>query len=194
MKTKQQTKKIALFGGSFNPIHNRHIQIIKEISKRKIVDEVWILPCKNHAFAKKFAPAIDRVKMIKLGIKEIKSTKICDIELKSHGKSYMINTIKKLKAKYPHKFFLVAGSDILYEIKKWHKYKELLKEVEFVILKRLGYAFKEVPGLKIYKKITSQPNNISSTDIREKVKKSKSLKKLMPLSIIEYIKKKGLYQ
>ena len=98
------------------------------------------MPCKKHAFNKNLADANDRLNMIKLAIKSIKRARICKIELKSKGKNYTIDTLKKLKSKYKHEFFLVNGSDIFYEIKKWHKYKQLLKEAEFIIFKRKGFS------------------------------------------------------
>ena len=187
-------KKIALFGGSFNPIHNQHIRIIKRLSKDKIVDEVWLLPCKKHAFNKNFAAARHRIKMIKLAIKNIKNVKINRAELNSKGTTYTINTIKKLKSRYSHRFFWVIGSDILYEIKKWNNYKELLKEIEFIVFKRKGYHLKVIRGMRIHKRFNYKENNISSTEIRKRAREGKSLKALVPLSIERYIKKEGLYK
>ncbi|MGV8151678.1 MAG: nicotinate (nicotinamide) nucleotide adenylyltransferase, partial [Candidatus Nanoarchaeia archaeon] len=145
--TNTRLKKIALFGGSFNPIHNQHINLIKKLSISNVVDEIWIIPCKKHAFAKHFAPVKDRLNMIKLGIKDIPKTKICKIELNSKITNYTINTIKKLKTRYPkNEFFWVIGSDILYEITKWNNYQELLNETQFIVFIRKGYAIKKVNG------------------------------------------------
>ena len=104
----------------------------------------------------------------------------------------MINTIKKLKASYPHKFFLIIGSDILHEIKKWHSYEELLREIEFIVFRRKNYSVIKVPALKMTL-IKVKPSNISSTKVRELAEKGKSLKKLVSSCIEDYIRKNKLY-
>jgi nicotinate-nucleotide adenylyltransferase len=186
--------KIGLFGGSFNPIQNRHISIIKQLLNKKIIDRVRIITCKKHAFNKSLLSEKHRIKMIKLAIKGIKNVKICDIELKSKTKNYTLKTIKKLKSKYGHEFFLIIGSDILHEIEKWYKYKELLKEIEFIVIKRKNYKIKKIPRLKIESLIKTNVSSISATEIRKRIKKGKSLKNLVPDYIIKYIKKKSLYK
>ena len=99
-KESKTAKKIGLFGGSFNPIHSGHLKIIRSLLKNKIVSEVWIMPCKKHAFNKNLLGDNRRVKMIKLSIKNLKNAKICHIELKSKTTNYTLNTLKKLKARY----------------------------------------------------------------------------------------------
>jgi len=187
-------KKIALFGGSFNPIHNQHIEIIKEILNKKFVKQVWIVPCKNHPFDKQLETAEHRIQMIKLATKNLKNIKINKTELHSKSKNYTINTIQKLKNKYSHEFYLLIGSDILHEIKKWHKYKELFKKIKFILFKRKSYPLKKVKGMEIYKKITEKETSISSTEIRQKIKQGKSIKNLVPKEVENYIIKNNLYK
>ncbi|MDO8622758.1 MAG: nicotinate (nicotinamide) nucleotide adenylyltransferase [archaeon] len=193
---KQKTKKIGIFGGSFNPIHNYHIKIIKNLLNYNIVDEVWILPCKKHPLNKEIINEKYRVKMIKLAIKNVKDVKICDIELKSKGKNYTIKTIKKLKRKYGVKyhFFLVIGSDILYEIKKWNEYQKLFNEIGFIVFKRKGYPTKKTKGMNIYHTMKKEFGNVSSTRIRQNIKDGKSFKRLVPIKVEKYIIKEKLYQ
>ena len=186
--------KIGIFGGSFNPMHSRHTTMIKQILDSELVNQVWVVPCKYHAFNKSLESDEDRINMIKLGIKNLKNVKLCDIELKSNGKNYTYNTIKKLKKKYKHDFYLIVGSDIPYEIHKWFKAKELFEEVKFIVLKRAGYKFKKVKGMEIVDFVREKVSGISSTEVRAKVKERKSLKNLVPKCIIDYIAKKGLYK
>lgn len=168
--------KIGLFGGSFNPIHNDHLMLMNELLEKNAIDEIWIIPCKNHVFKKKFESANHRLNMIGLGIKEkgIKKVKINKIELESKGKNYTINTIRKLKRKYSHEFFFIVGSDILEEITTWHKYKEFLREINLIVFKR-------------------QKKGISSTKVRENIKKQGSIRGLVPKLVSEYIIKNKLY-
>lgn len=185
--------KIGLFGGSFNPIHNDHIRIIKYLVGKKIIDQVWIIPCKNHVFNKDLLPVEERIKMIKLAITKIKRVKINTIELETTGKSYAINTIRKLKKIGPqHNFFFIAGSDILHEIKRWHKYEDILKEIDFIIFKRVGYDVKNIRGLNITHLIEEKPSSISSSEIREKIEGERSLKNFIPFSVYDYLVNKKI--
>ncbi|MDO8516901.1 MAG: nicotinate (nicotinamide) nucleotide adenylyltransferase [Nanoarchaeota archaeon] len=188
-------KKIAIFGGSFNPIHNSHVNIVKNLIDSKIVDEVWILPCRKHVFNKTLAKEKDRVKMIKLALENIKNVKICNIELKSKEKSYTIKTLRRIKRKFgkKYKFFIIIGSDIIYEVKKWYKYQELFNEVEFIVFKRKGYLIKKVNGMKIYHIINKKESGLSSTEIRKRAMQGKSFKALVPVKVSKYILEKKLY-
>ena len=187
--------EVGILGGSFNPIHSNHIKIIRIILNKNLADEAWLVPCKKHAFDKELASVKDRLAMIKLAIKGIKRARICCIELKCQGKNYTIDTIRKLKARHKkYKFFLVIGSDILHEIKKWHNYRQLLRETEFIVLKRDGYRIKKVEGMRIKAIIGKGDSKISSTKIREKIKDGRSIKSLVPKSVEKFIKERGLYK
>jgi len=186
--------KIGLFGGSFNPINKGHVKVISGLLDKKIVDRIWIIPCKKHAFNKSLANEKDRLKMIKLATKNFDKVEICKIELESKGKNYTIDTVRKLKKKYKHKFFFIIGSDILYEIKRWHKYKHLLKEIDFIVFKRKGYKIKKVEGFKPCYLFRDKIEKFSSTEIRKRIKESKSFKHLLPNLVYNYIKNHRLYK
>lgn len=186
--------KVGLFGGSFNPIHKEHLRIIKYILNKHIVDEVWILPCKIHAFNKSLIPAKDRIKMIKRAIKNIDNVKICYLELKSGGKSYTTDTIKELKRVYKHQFYFIIGFDILEQIAKWYKHRQLFKEIEFIAFKRKNYRFKEVKDMKISYLIDWRGKSISSTMIRERAKKGRPIKGLVHPEVEKYISKHRIYK
>lgn len=168
--------RVGLFGGSFNPIHEGHLKVIKEILNKEIADELWIVPCKNHALNKCLESSKHRLNMLKLAVKNIRKVKIKDIEIKSKGKNYTINTVKRLKKMYKqHNFILIVGSDIIAEIVKWYKYKELLGEIDMFVLKR-------------------QSGDISSTKIRNNLKNRTSIKNLVPPEVNRYINQRGLYK
>jgi len=167
--------KIGLFGGSFNPIHNSHIKVIKEILRWGAVDEVWIIPCRNHAFSKGLLDAGKRIEMIELAINGLKNVRIEKIELDSKEISYTINSVRTLKEKYPqHEFFLIIGSDIIDEIPRWHKYEELLEEIDIFVFKR-------------------SKADVSSTKIRKLLGNKNKISRLVPKVIEDYIIKNGLY-
>jgi len=185
--------KIALLGGSFNPIHNKHIEIIKQIQKTGVVDEVWILPCGKHTFGKELVHAKDRIKMIKLAIKNMDGVKICLEEIKNNS-GVTIDTIRSLKKKYPYEFYFVIGSDILREIHLWDKYEELFKEVKFIVVLRKGFPLRKIKGMKVGLVLNDKINGISSTEIRTRAKRKLDLMGLVPELVKDYIMKRGLYK
>lgn len=195
MKMKQnKSKKIGLFGGSFNPIHNHHIKMANHVLEKNVADEVWIVPCKNHPFNKNLAPANHRINMINLAFNNPK-IKVDKTEINSNKTNYTINTIRKLKSQYPHEFYWIIGSDVLHEMKEeWYGLPELFKETEFIIFNRNNYLIHPLKSMKIKSILEIKTNNESSTEIRERIKQKKPLKNLIPLSIEEYIIKNRLYQ
>jgi nicotinate-nucleotide adenylyltransferase len=187
------TKKVALFGGSFNPIHDDHIKMANLVLDKKIADEIWIIPSKNHPFAKQLAPAEHRMNMINLAFDNPR-IKINTIEIDSDEINYTIRTIKKLKKQYAYEFYWIIGADILHEMnEKWYGLNELLKETEFIIFDRKGYLIKQIPDMEVRAILNIKTKNESSSDIRELVKQKKPLKGLVPLKIEEYIIKNKLY-
>ncbi|MDD5192639.1 MAG: nicotinate (nicotinamide) nucleotide adenylyltransferase [Candidatus Nanoarchaeia archaeon] len=188
-------KKIALFGGSFNPIHNHHVKMANTVLEEHVAEEVWIIPSKNHPYNKNLAPAKDRINMIQLAFDNPK-VKINRTEIESNETNYTIRTIKKLKKKHPHEFYWVIGADVLYEMENnsWYGLNELLKETEFIIFSRKGYSIKQIPDMRIKAALDIKTHNESSTEIRERIRQGKSLKDMVPFKVEEYIQKKGLYK
>ena len=185
---------IALFGGSFNPIHNSHINIINSVSSLPFIDEVWIIPCKNHAFNKELLNPKLRIDMINLSFNSPK-IKVSKIEIDSKDKSYTYNTIKALKKKYPkHSFYFVSGTDITNQFHNWYKNKELAKEIEFIIFNRPGKSLNKSCPIKIKKFLDIHNSNVSSTLIRNSIKQNKSIDSLVPPKIKEYITNHNLYK
>ena len=185
--------KVGILGGSFNPIHNSHIKIIKAVLENKLANEVWVMPCKVHPLSKEVEDEAHRADMINLAIKDVDHTKLCDIELKKEGTSYTFETLRELRKIYDHDFYLIIGSDLLIQMADWHGREHLQKEAKFIVFKRKEYEIKN-PGMQIESIINFQPDNISSTKIREKVKQGESIADLVPAAVERYILKEGLYK
>ena len=185
--------KVALFGGSFNPIHNGHLGIARELVAKGMVDEVWLIPCGNHAFDKKLESGEDRMKMINLAIKGNSSIKAIGIELKSKEKSYTSDTISLLKKEFSHDFYFVMGSDNLKDLEKWHDFGYLKNNIKFILVRRPSFEFSNNSGVKIESTLDIK-NNTSSSIIRNNLKNGISVKKFVPKEVEQYIKKRGLYR
>jgi len=183
--------KIALFGGSFNPIHNGHLQVAEEILKQGAADQVWLIPCGNHAFNKQLVEGKKRMDMINLVITANPQIKVVSVEMDETRKSYSSKTIAWFKNNFPHEFFWVLGADNLKDLPKWHDFEYLKNNVQFILINRPGYKI-EPTEVEVVK-IIEIHNEVSSTKIRENIAAGKDLAGLVPEVVESFIKKEGLY-
>lgn len=171
------SKNIALFGGSFDPPHLAHVQIVEELSKK--YDQVWILPSAAHAFKKDQSSFLDRLKLCELSFSNIPQVKIMDVEKDLSG--YAIDTVKFLKANFPNcQFTWILGSDLLKQLDQWKEADQLKQLIKFETLPRAPQEKSPFLG-------------ISSTEIRKKAQQGKSLKNLVVPQVEAYIKEHKLY-
>lgn len=185
--------KIGLYGGSFNPVHNAHVFVVENVLKKNIIDELWVIPCKDHPFSKNLASFDQRFKMLELAFQSFANVRISDIEKKLSGKSYTYNTINRLKKDFPqHEFFFLIGTDILDGIESWYKYDDLVKETKFIIYARPGFEFKPARGMNY--QLVNEHRDLSSTQIRDMLKKGEIVTNLVPKEVERYIYKNNLYK
>lgn len=185
--------KVALFGGSFNPIHNGHLKIANELINKKIVEEVWFIPCGNHPFDKELINGQDRIKMIKIAIGNNLKLKVIDIEIISNNISYTSETIKLLKDKFKEvEFYFIIGADNLINLQKWRNFGYLKNNVEFILVKRPEYELTSTLGIRIIYTL-EMGNTISSTKIRNLLSNCSPIKNLVSQNVENYIKREELY-
>lgn len=188
--------KITLFGGAFDPPHLGHIKVVANFLELKLVDEVWLLPVKNHAFAKTMASAEDRLAMLKL-IKQAYfqnlPVKISEHELEQVGLSITFQTLKDLSKRWPeHQFSFLMGSDNLASFDQWHFYRELLAQFTVYVYPRAGFKFSSLrPGMVALENLEEM--RVSSTVVKEKLLAGKAVSELLPPEIVHYLAKHGLY-
>ncbi len=174
-------KKIAIFGGSFNPPHRGHEKIVSYVLALGKVDEVWIVPCFAHPFGKETVGFEERVEMCKLAFeKHGPRAVVTDAEKGLCPVSYTYNTVKLFKQTYPeHDFFLVVGSDTAKEIHLWKDSDKLLDAVDLIEVPR-GSA-SEIP-------------DISSTEVRRLAHQGREISSFVSAGVANFIKEKGLYR
>ncbi len=183
---------VLIIGGSFDPIHNGHLEIAKAAMDKIKTDEVWFMPAKNPRWKKLKTSQFDRLKMIKLAIKTNKKYKLCDYEIKNTGNkqiNYTIDTMIALINKFPNnKFYYLIGTDQLDRLGDWKRIEELSKLVVFVLINRVGYQ-KNQFNIAKYNVLDIGITGplISSTIIRN------FLHLDVPLLVKKYIKENGLY-
>lgn len=187
--------RIGILGGTFNPIHVGHISLAKQAKKILKLNKVIFMPAyiPPHKKLTGKIGAEDRFNMVKLAIKNQKGFQASRLEIDSKQKSYSIITLIKLKRLYPEAdIFFIAGSDALPQIKNWKKIDDILKLSHFTVAPRPGYEIKDVPSKVGI--INIESIDVSSTDIRARIKNNKSIKGLVPAAVRKCIIKKRLYK
>lgn len=190
---------IAVFGGSFNPIHKGHLHAARLVLSSGLCSEVWFVPCYRHVFKPELISFDHRAEMIKLCIKGEKRFKLCLIEkeLAANRKkpNTTIETIRELKRRNPKKDFCwVIGSDLLPELPRWYKFNDLLQETSFVVVPIKGIKLRKDVLRKIKATVLeSEVDFISSKHIRGEIRNGKSAKQFLEPSVWEYIESNLLY-
>lgn len=138
--------RTGIFGGTFDPIHTGHIAILTAAASNGYLDRILVVPsaCPPHKPAEQVSMATYRFEMTRIVLENCKfdiPVEISDLELFRKGKSYTIDTILELKKNAPkdHEFVLIYGSDIVFDIEKWHKPQEIMRECELFLAKRPGF-------------------------------------------------------
>jgi len=169
--------RIGILGGSFDPIHNGHL-LMAELARDKMrLDQVIFIPacCSPHKVNKALPDGLDRLNMVKLAIKGNPFFTASAMELKRGGISYTIDTLRALRAQYPKaQLFWITGEDNVQGLKTWKSFPEIIRLASFIAVSRLWF-------------------NVSSSGIRQRVKRKKTIRYLTPDSVIRYIKQHKLY-
>lgn len=179
-------KSVALFGSSFNPPHLGHWAVLRDLVRKNVFDEIWLVPVWKHAFDKELAAFETRTEMLRLLMEELGDTpvpvRVCTVEKDLNAeRSYTFDTVTELKKRHPGvEFALIVGSDVKNELSKWHRAEELKKIVSFHFVPRRGYADSPYP-------------EVSSSEIREKIKRGEDVSSLTTGKIAESIKRNRLY-
>lgn len=189
--------KVALYFGSFNPVHAGHIGLANFVLENKLADELWLIvspinPLKEQS---ELISEVHRMKMLQLAIKNNDRIKISDIEFDMPKPSYTIFTLEKLALQHPdNQFILMIGSDNALVFNQWKDYKTILQKYPVWVYPRLNYDLKDVENLyPEMRKIESPYFDISSTVIRHQIKSGKNPGKWLHPDVYKYILKHQLY-
>ena len=200
MVKSDRTKRIGIFGGTFNPIHHGHLINIELIKEKFKLDLILFIPAKIpvHKIVEDNILPSDRLEMLKLAVAGNNGFQVSGIELNRESASYTITTLEELKIIYPDdNLFLIIGSDSFNELDTWKEYKKILMEYPVIVMQRPG-------DLRLRDDILSLAVNvdihreamieISSSMIRDRVKKGLPVRYLTTNEVIDFINDKGLYK
>ena len=189
--------KIAVFGGTFNPFHNGHLQIIQSLIKLNAFKKIIVIPTNipPHKTSSYLASGEDRLNMCKLALSSYTQVYISDIEILRDGPSYTYDTVCELMKTEGDKICLVCGGDMISTLDTWYNYQELIKLVDIVAFKRIGTDdeafYRTIDKIRLAGGVVSiledEIIDISSTEIRD----NKDFN--VPDVVREYIVQKRLY-
>ena len=195
---------IAVLGSSFDPAHNGHLAIAKNVLKSGRVNKVILIPVNIHPFAKKLTPVVHRLAMAKL--LEEENIKVSDWELKKNSTSYSIDTLQALQKNFTKdRLYWIIGSDSLESFTKWKDWQKIIKDFGLIIVARdteinITEEVKKLVNNNVFEKniiiLNAKdfpPLDVSSSEIKKKIKIGKTIKNLVPKKIENYIIQNKLY-
>ncbi|MGL4820810.1 MAG: nicotinate-nucleotide adenylyltransferase [Bacilli bacterium] len=186
------TKRIALFGGTFDPPHLAHLGVARAVWSALGLDYFRFMPnsVPPHKDAQQVS-ALDRLHMLQLLIENDPQFTIETYEIDHPGRSYTIDTVRALKEKEPNSmFYFLIGADMVEYLPQWHAIDELTQHVHFVGVGRPGYVLKTEYPITF---IDAPSMNVSSSMIRNRLRKGDLCTDVLPESVIRYIKERELY-
>ncbi|MFA3781977.1 nicotinate-nucleotide adenylyltransferase [Melioribacteraceae bacterium 4301-Me] len=189
-------KPIGIYGGTFDPIHIGHLICAQVVLEKRNLEKIFFVPCKISPFKQNEKPTEDkhRLEMIKLSITNSPHFDFSDYEINNERVSYTIDTIKEFK-KYYQNIELIIGYDNLVLFDKWKEPDKILELAKLIVMKRVN----EIPTKgkhKYFDKailVDTPTIEISSTEIRNRIKRRLTINYLVPEAVKEYIYNNKLY-
>lgn len=202
-----QRKKIGIMGGTFNPIHRGHISLAQDAMEQFYLDKILFIPakCPYHKEIKDPISDYDRIKMVQLSIKYDPNFQLNLIEFDRDGNTYTIDTLNELQKIYQNtQFYFIMGADSLFQFLTWKYPEEILKKAIILVgnrdntkiddLKKQIQLIINTIGYGTFYLINNPNIDISSHEIRQKIKNNESIRSLVLESVHQYIIKNHLYQ
>ena len=184
-------KKIAIYGGSFDPVHHAHLILAREAIETLGLEKVILVPAAISPL-KKAAPVASgevRLAMLLAAIKGEQEFEVDECELRRPPPSYTIDTVEEIRRReYDATLYCLIGEDNVEQLPLWHRFAELEKLVRFIVLDRSGKQPTHSYQL-IHRRI-----DISATEIRRRVAQNESIRYLVPESVEEIIQREKLYR
>lgn len=191
--------RIGVFGGTFNPVHNGHLQCAEFIRGKLALDKVLFVPTKVpvHKKIDGNVSAEDRLAMLKLALAAYPHFALEHVEIEREEPSFTVITIGELRQKYKGaELFLIIGADSFNTIDTWFRWEEILSDVMIVVMARQGDEELRTDLVHRTPQLIQAGNslvNISSSMLRQMIRDGKDISGLAPKTVLDYIKEKGLY-
>lgn len=197
LETKTPTsnrRQVGILGGNFNPVHHAHLIVADQVRQQLGLDAVYLMPEYQppHVDKKETISEHHRMEMLKRAIAGVEGLGIETIELERQGISYTYDTMKLLTEKNPDTdYYFIIGGDMVEYLPKWHRIDELVELVQFVGVQRPRYkAGTSYPVIWVDVPLM----DISSSMVRDFIKKGRTPNYLLPHEVLDYIEEEGLYR
>jgi nicotinate-nucleotide adenylyltransferase len=200
MPTQRGARRVGLFGGSFDPVHNAHLALAQSALGALALDELrWVPAGAPWQKASMEATATQRAEMVRLAIAGEPRYRFEPCEIERDGPSYTIDTVLALQVSNPQvHWFLLLGQDQLARLHTWHRWRELVGLVDLAVANRDGEVPRTPPELgEARVSLTQVPlpaMAVSSTEIRSRVATGQEILSLVPPAVARYIAEHGLYR
>ncbi len=190
-----------IFGGTFNPFHIGHYEILKSLNNDERIEKILLMPDRfpPHKTSEFLIDDETRIEMCRIVSEDFSKCELCLLEFEREGRSYTFDTVTELKSKYPEKDFAFAmGGDMFVYFTKWWKYKELIKMLKFVVFNRTATNNAEfesslkaltAEGMEVILK-DDIITDVSSTQLRSSFDENK---RLLPEKVYSFLKDRGVY-
>jgi nicotinate-nucleotide adenylyltransferase len=213
------TRKIGLFGGTFNPIHAGHVRAAVSVAGLAGLDKVIFIPSAMppHKPLQNHVSSAHRLEMVKLAIRDESRLDVSDIEIARGGQSYTLDTMQILRTQQPGAHFtFILGVDAYLEIHLWHRYREVLPLADWAVIARPGYKLPSLlaplsgfgrpfhvigeksiacddPPVRIFY-VPILETDVSSSQVRDAIRQGRPIRGMVPEKVAEYIEKNHLYE
>lgn len=193
----KKKKKIGLYFGTFNPIHNGHLILASYMANFTDLDAVWFVVSPQNPLKKKKDMLADyhRLALVRLAVEDYPQFHVSDIEFKMPKPSYTIDTLTWLSEKYPDDMFvLISGTDVFSQFHKWKNSDVILDQYSMYVYPRPGYDLGEYKNHQKIHLYSAPQMEISSSFIRKGIKAKKEMHFWMPEKVYQYILEMHFYE
>ena len=198
--------RVGIYGGTFAPVHNGHVAAAKAFMEQMKLDYLFIIPAHlpPHKQIDESDDPVYRLRMCELAFKDMDGVVISDCEIARGGKSYTYDTLKELQRE-DTRLFLLCGTDMVLTFDTWYRFEDIFKMCYPVYVRRENDAlignrivskineYYQKYGV-MFRKIMTDPIELSSTDIRRAVKNGQDISGMVPAAVADFIKQNGLYR
>ena len=204
-------RRIGVFGGTFDPVHYGHLACAEQLREAAGLDAVLFLPCNRQPHKPRYkpSPASHRLAMLRAATRKYEEFLVSDLETRRGGVSFTVDTVTHLREILGHgpQIWLLLGMDAFLDVPRWKRPETIVRECRFAVAARPGYPeslehskSREYAKSRISRAITRRSRffeitalDISSTDIRKRVARGKTVRFLIPDIVASYIERTGLY-
>lgn len=207
MRAHVMGSRIAIFGGTFNPVHVGHLVAAQDAHETMGMDRtVWIPVAQPpHKTCPDLAPGDDRLRMVDLAVEGDPRFETSDMELRRPGPSYSIDTVRDWRRRHPDaEISFLIGSDSLPDLHTWREIRALLDLCRFVTVARPGFDAaavtperlglpREICSALLANVVEIHPVGVSSSEVRARIAQGRSIRYLVPDPVVSWIRQRGLY-